>query len=134
MVLGAVDSIPLTGIPPEEEEEPDGESPGQGVSEGPRYYDYGPGTNFGARAAVLRDGRAVVNFTYQTHRLYSLDGGRANHFLQQLRFDVVAPLRGALGIGISGEYFDRRTDYKDDGETRNYNFPQILAFLTWRMS
>ena len=134
MVLGAVDSIPLTGIPPEEEEEPDGESPGQGVSEGPRYYDYGPGTNFGARAAVLRDGRAVVNFTYQTHRLYSLDGGRANHFLQQLRFDVVALLRGALGIGISGEYFDRRTDYKDDGETRNYNFPQILAFLTWRMS
>ena len=134
MVLGAVDSIPLTGIPIEHEE-PDGESPGQGVSEGPRLYDYGPGANFGGRAAILRNGRPLANFTYQMHRLYSLDGVRANHLLQQLRFDVVAPLRGALGIGVSGEYFDRRTYFKDAAsETKKFNFPQLLAFLTWRMS
>ena len=51
MALGAVDSIPLTGVVPEEEA-PDGESPGQGVSEGPRYYDYGPGFTFGARSVL----------------------------------------------------------------------------------
>ena len=40
-VLGAIDSLPLglTEIPEEEES---GDA-GQGVSEGPRYYDYGPG-------------------------------------------------------------------------------------------
>ena len=54
MALGAVDSIPLTGVVPEEEPAA-GESPGQGVSEGPRYYDYGPGSDFGARAVLSRD-------------------------------------------------------------------------------
>ena len=46
-VLGAIDSLPL-GLEerpeePEGEGEGEGEAAGQGVSEGPRYYDYGPG-------------------------------------------------------------------------------------------
>ena len=132
--LGAVDSIPLTGIVPEEDS-PTDESAGQGVSEGPRYYDYGPGSNFGARAVLARDVRAIVAFVYETHHLYSLDGVRANHFLQQLRLEVLAPLRGPLGIGVSGEYFDRRTYYKDAAnETRKFHYPQFRAFLAWRMS
>ena len=131
--LGAVDSIPLTGI--EEEEPPPGDSSGQGVSEGPRYYDYGPGGDFGARAILQRDGRTIALFVYETHHLYSLDGVRANHFLQQLRLDLLLPLRGPLGFGVSGEYFDRRTYYPDTAsETRKFHFPQFRAFLTWRMS
>ena len=54
--LGAVDSIPLTGVAPET---PPEDSAGQGVSEGPRYYDYGPGGMFGARVVLVRDGRAA---------------------------------------------------------------------------
>ena len=46
--LGAVDSLPSTGAPPVEPTPDEGESPGQGVSEGPRFYDYGPGSDFGA--------------------------------------------------------------------------------------
>jgi hypothetical protein len=134
MALGAVDSIPLTGIVPEEEPA-DGESSSQGVSEGPRYYDYGPGADFGARAVLAHGGHTVASFTYETHHLYSLDGVRANHLLQQLRLDLFAPLRGPLGIGVSGEYFDRRTYFKEAGsETRKFHFPQFRAFLTWRMS
>ena len=67
--------------------------------------------------------------------MYSLDGVRANHFLQQLRLDLLAPLRGSLGIGVSGEYFDRRTYYKDAAtDTKKFHFPQVRAFLTWRVS
>ena len=134
MALGAVDSIPLTGVVPEEEA-PDGESPGQGVSEGPRFYDYGPGFDFGARSVLARDGRPIVAFVYETHHLRSLDGVRANHFLQQLRLDVMAPLRGPLGLGVSGEYFDRRTYFQDaSNETKKFHFPQVRVFLTWRLS
>lgn len=134
MALGAVDSIPLTGIVPEEEPDP-GDDSNQGVSEGPRYYDYGPGTTFGVRAMLLRDGRSLVSFRYDTNHLNSLDGVRANHFLQQLRLDIVAPLRGPLGLGVSGEYFDRRTYYKDaPDETRKFHFPQFRVFLIWRAS
>ncbi len=118
-----------------EEEPADGESPGQGVSEGPRFYDYGPGADFGARAVLARDGHNIVSFLYETHHLYSLDGVRANHFLQQLRLDLLVPLHGPLGIGVSGEYFDRRTYFKEVGsETKKFHFPQFRAYLTWRMS
>ena len=134
MALGAVDSIPLTGVAPEEDPPP-GEEPGQGVSEGPRYYDYGPGSNFGARANLMRDGRSIALFVYEAHHLYSLDGVRANHFLQQLRLDVLAPLRGPLSLGVAGEYFDRRTYYKDEAnETRKFHFPQVRVYLAWRLS
>jgi pimeloyl-ACP methyl ester carboxylesterase len=130
--LGAVDSLPLTG---KEAETPPEDSAGQGVSEGPRYYDYGPGGMFGARAVLSHNGTPVVAFVYDARHLYSLDGVRANHFLQQLRLDLLVPLRGPIGIGVAGEYFDRRTYYKQaENETRKFKFPQLRAFLTWRMS
>jgi hypothetical protein len=132
MALGAVDSIPLAGVVPEQP--PSDDSAGQGVSEGPRYYDYGPGADFGARVVLARDRNAITTFVYETHHLYSLDGVRANHFLQQLRLDLVAPLRGRLGIGAAGEYFDRRTYYKEaENETKKFHFPQFRLYLTWRL-
>ena len=55
-VLGAVDSLPLgvTERPARPEPSPGG---GQGISEGPRFYDYGPGSTFGASALFSRDRR-----------------------------------------------------------------------------
>ena len=134
MVLGAVDSIPLEGVAPEEEP-PAGEDPGQGVSEGPRYYDYGPGFLFGSRAVLGYKRMPVAAFLYETHHLKSLDGIRANHLLQQTRLDLLAPLRGPVGLGVSWEYFDRRTFFQDESrETRKFHFPQFRAFLTWKIS
>jgi Domain of unknown function (DUF3943) len=132
-VLGAIDSLPL-GVeePPPPEEESDA---GQGVSEGPRYYDYGPGGNFGGTATLSRDTRTLAVLFYEGRHLYSLDGVRANHFLQRVRLDLLLPLRGSLGFGVSGEYFDRRTFYQDAGRTiRRYHYPQVRAFFTWSLS
>jgi hypothetical protein len=133
-VLGAVDSLPIgVEAPPEEEEED--ESSGQGISEGPRYYDYGPGSTFGASATFVRDGRVLGALLYEGRTLYSLDGVRANHLLQRVRLDLQAPLRGKLGIGATGEFFDRRSFYQDDAETRkSYHYPAFRLFLTWRLS
>jgi hypothetical protein len=134
MVLGAVDSIPLEGVVPEQETPDDGDG-GQGVSEGPRYYDYGPGFLFGGRAVLGYRQTPIAAFLYESHHLKSLDGIRANHLLQQLRLDLLAPLRGPVGIGVSWEYFDRRTYYQDESsETRKFHFPQFRAFLTWKIS
>jgi len=129
-VLGAVDSLPL-GLSEKPEE---GESnAGQGVSEGPRFYDYGPGSDFGGLARLTRDGRDVALFFYVGRQIYSLDGVRANHFLQQARVDLLFPLKGSLGIGTSGEFFHRRSYYQDvDRTTVTYHYPQLRAYLTWR--
>jgi hypothetical protein len=132
MALGAVDSIPLGGEPEGPEE---GDGAGQGVSEGPRFYDYGPGSTFGTRVTLARDRRPIVVFVYDAYQLYSLDGVRANHFLQQLRLDLMAPLYRQFGVGFSGEYFDRRTYYKqEENETQKFHYPQFRAYLTWRFS
>ncbi|HXR44488.1 MAG TPA: DUF3943 domain-containing protein [Pseudolysinimonas sp.] len=132
--LGAVDSIPLEGIDACVAPAPE-DGAGQGVSEGPRCYDYGPGTDFGARAILTHSGRPIVDFLYETHHLYSLDGVRANHFLQQLRLDLLAPVKGPLGVGFSAEYFDRRTYFSQTlNPTQKFHYPQVRLFMTWRFS
>jgi hypothetical protein len=129
-VLGAVDSLPLGVTQKPEEEKP---SAGQGVSEGPRYYDYGPGSDFGTLARLTRDGRDLALFFYVGRQIYSLDGVRANHFLQHARVDLLFPLRGPLGLGASGEYFDRRSYYQDaERTTKKYHYPQVRAYFTWQ--
>ena len=132
-VLGAIDSLPL-GLTEVPEEDESGDA-GQGVSEGPRYYDYGPGSNFGVTAMFLRNDRTFATVFYEGRHLYSLDGVRANHFLQRGRLDLMLPLRGAFGLGVTGEYFDRRTFFQDEAATRTkYHYPQVRAYLTWRLS
>jgi hypothetical protein len=129
-VLGAIDSLPLGVTETPEEEEP---TAGQGVSEGPRYYDYGPGTDFGALARFTRDGRDLALFYYEGRQIYSLDGVRANHFLQHARIDLLVPLHGSMGIGTSAEFFHRRSYYQDAQRTiKTYHYPQVRAYLTWR--
>jgi hypothetical protein len=132
-ILGAVDSQPLPtpiGQPaPEPEEEEDA---GQGVSTGPRGYDYGPGTNAGGFFRLLRDGRPLFAASYEVHHIRVLDGVRANHVLQRTRITLALPIRGPLGFGVAGEYFDRRTLYKDPLVTdKHFHYPQIRAFFTW---
>lgn len=131
-VLGAVDSLPADLEEAPDEPEPDGEGAGQGVSEGPRFYDYGPGANFGGIASLFHGRRRIASLSYEGRHLYSLDGVRANHFLQRVRADGLVPIYGQLGLGVSAEYFDRRTFYQDEARTkRSYHFPQIRVYLTW---
>jgi hypothetical protein len=102
---------------------------------GVRKYDYGPGSNFGASAGIRRDSRLAVTATYDVHHLYVLNGARANHVLQRVRADLLLPVRGRLGLGVSGEFFDRRTFYQHEGGSRaRFHYPQFRAYFTWHAS
>jgi hypothetical protein len=126
-ILGAIDSIPLGG----KVEVPVDPEAGQGVSTGPRYYDYGPGGNLGAFFTIRRDNRPLLNIGYELHHLHILDGVRANHMLQRIRGDFMLPLKGRLGIGTTGEFFERKTFYDDNQGIGRYRFPQYRVYLTW---
>jgi hypothetical protein len=129
MILGAVDSLPVDLEEKPKEEEGGGP---QGVSEGPRFYDYGPGSNYGVTALFTHNRWTFGQFFYEGRQLYSLDGVRANHFLQRGRLDMRVPLYKSLGFGGTAEYFDRRTYYQDEARTtRKAHFPQLRAYLTW---
>ena len=63
-----------------------------------------------------------------------VDGVRANHLLQRAGINLTLPIRGSLGIGIAGEWFDRRTYFKDAANTRQrFHYPQLRGFLAWRL-
>ena len=129
-VLGAVDSLPL-GIT-ERPLPPEGPGAGQGISEGPRFYDYGPGSTFGVVAHLSHNRRPFAIFLYEGRHLYSLDGVRANHFLQRGRLDLLVPLRGSLGLGASGEGFFRQSFYQDEERSQlEYHYPQFRLYFTW---
>jgi len=132
-VLGAIDSLPL-GVEevPVEEGEPTG---GQGVSEGPRFYDYGPGSKFTLRALLLHDRVPFAVAFYEGRQLYSLDGLRANHFLQHARLDLRVPIYKPIGFGVAAEYFSRHTYYQDEARTEKlFRYPQFRTYLTWDIS
>ncbi len=128
-ILGAIDSIP----PGTEIVEPDPDSP-QGVSTGPRYYDYGPGANLNAFLSFNRGGRPFFTANYELHHLHILDGFRADLVLQRMRADLLIPIKGKLGAGVAGEFFDRRTYYSPGQDTVQYHFPQVRFYMTWRVS
>jgi hypothetical protein len=129
-ILGAVDSLPfgVTDVPVEE----GGGS--ESANSGPRYYDYGPGSNFGVLAQFSRDRRVFSTVFYEGRHLFSLDGVRANHFLQRARVDLAMPVRGSLGIGGAAEYFNRHTFYQDaTNSERDFHYPQLRAYFTWTL-
>lgn len=130
-VLGAVDSLPLGDQVPQP---PVTESPGQGISVGPRHYDYGPGSAFGGSATLSRNGRALAVLLYEGRTLFSLDGVRANHLLQRGRLDVTVSLSERLGVGATGELFSRRSYYQDPARTRReYRYPEFRVYLAWTL-
>jgi hypothetical protein len=134
-VLGAVDSLPVDlETVPVEAATPD-EGAGQGVSEGPRYYDYGPGSNFGAFVNLSHNKKPFLVFGYEGRHLYSLDGVRANHLLHRARLDLLVPVHRSLGFGATGEYFDRQTFYQDQHHTKKqHHYPQFRLYFTWSTS
>jgi hypothetical protein len=129
--LGAVNSVPLVPLDLPDSDPSEG---GQGISEGPRTFDYGPGSNFAASAVFRYDDREFAVLRFEGRHLFVLDGVRANHLLQRAGFDVLVPLPGTVSLGFSGEWFDRRTYYKDEAETRlRFDYPQFRTFLAWRL-
>ena len=48
--------------------------------------------------------------------------------------DLLLPLRGAFGVGVSREYFFRQSFYQDEDRSElEYHYPQFRAYLTWSL-
>jgi len=131
-VLGAVDSVPLVAPAPVQTEQPES---GQGISEGPRTFDYGPGSTYGGAAVFAHGERAFAVATIEGRHLFVVDGVRANHLLQRIRLDLLAPLRGTIRAGVTGEYLKRHTFYKDAAESKAvFGYTQISVYIAWGIS
>jgi hypothetical protein len=128
-VLGAVDSVFPPGEEPPPPPETDDDEHAQPTE---RDYDYGPGTNAGGYLTFTHRNRAFLSLSYELHHLHVIDGVRGNHLLQRGRADLNVPLRGKLGVGVSGDIFYRKTFYQDQSiQDAHSSYPQVRFFLSW---
>jgi hypothetical protein len=62
------------------------------------------------------------------------NGGAADHDLQIASLRLRAPLTRALGVGVDGDLFLRRSHYGNPLLAENDDrVPQVRGYLTWRL-
>jgi hypothetical protein len=110
LVLGAMDSLYYDG--------PD------------RQYDFGPGLIYSSRVDIFRKSLPVFRASYGGVWMHTVDGAQADHWVQGLRFDLLAPVRGKLGIGSTAEFI-RRKSYYDAADDLMERFPRLRVYFTW---
>jgi hypothetical protein len=62
--------------------------------------------------------------------MHTVDGAQADHWAQGLRFDVIVPFRGKLGVGTTAEFI-RRKSYYDAADDIMQRFPRLRVYLSW---
>ena len=110
LVLGAIDSIYDSGDA--------------------RQYDFGPGLSYGGSVTVMRGTQPFLRADYRSAWVHSLDGAEADHWTQNIRLDLILPLKGRVGLGTTGEFIRRRS-YYDEADDVLQRFPQGRVYLSW---
>jgi Domain of unknown function (DUF3943) len=95
-----------------------------------RQYDFGPGLVYAANVTLRRRDVPFARASYSGVWMHTVDGAQADHWAQLLRFDLIVPVRGTLGIGTSAE-FVRRKSYYDAADDVLQTFPQLRVYLSW---
>jgi hypothetical protein len=62
--------------------------------------------------------------------MHTVDGAQADHWAQGLRFDLIVPVRGKLGVGTTAEFI-RRKSYYDAADDLMQRFPRLRVYFTW---
>jgi len=110
LVLGAIDSIYDSGAE--------------------RHYDFGSGLTYGAGVELMRGRQPFLRADYRSFWLHSLDGADADHWTQKVRVDLLMPVKGPIGLGVTGEFIRRRS-YYDEAADVLQRFPQVRAYVSW---
>ena len=110
LVLGAMDSLYYDG--------PD------------RQYDFGPGFSYGGGVVLTRKGLPFARASYGGLWMHTVDGAQADHWAQGLRFDLIIPVKGKVGVGSTAEFI-RRKSYYDAADDVMQRFPQLRVYLSW---
>ena len=110
LLLGAIDSLYVAG--------PD------------RQYDFGPGLSYSASTALTRRGHPFLRANYNAVWLHTVDGAQADHWTQNIRLDVLVPVKRRVGVGTTAELI-RRKSYYDGADDVLQRFPQVRVYLSW---
>jgi hypothetical protein len=125
IVLGAITSPVLEPVVAPQE----GEEGGEGEVQ--RTYDFGPGMQVAAGGVLRVKGAPVVRASYTSfyiRSVSSIEGITGQHYAQYFRLELLAPLWRQLRLGVTGDYINRATYYKDLPDVHQW-IPQLRFYL-----
>jgi hypothetical protein len=96
-----------------------------------RTYDFGPGLEIAAGGVLRVNGFPVARAAYggfYIRSVSSIEGITGQHYAQYLRIDLLVPLWRQLRLGVSGDYINRATYYKDLPDVHQW-IPQLRFYL-----
>jgi len=96
-----------------------------------RTYDFGPGAEFAAGAALRVRGIPIARASYggfYIRTVSAVEGVSGKHWAQVLRVDLLVPLWRQFRIGLGGDYINRATYYDNSPDVHQW-MPQLRVFL-----
>jgi hypothetical protein len=96
-----------------------------------REYDYGPGVGYKVGAKFWMDRWEFLSLWHQGHWIHSINGNRADHWVNFTRARIEFPIRGFLGGGIDYVLYLAERDYKDYPDVSS-RAPEIRLYFMWK--
>jgi len=96
-----------------------------------RTYDYGPGVGIALGASLTgASGFRYVELAYNPNFIHSVSGADANHVVQMGYVDASIPVWRNLGVGLSGLYYNRSSNFVQFGRITD-DVSELRAHITW---
>lgn len=96
-----------------------------------REYDYGPGVGYKLGADFWFHRWEFLSLWHQGHWIHSVNGNKADHYVNFTRAKIEIPIKGFIGAGIDYIMYvaDRNYDDYPDVYVRN---PELKLYLMWK--
>lgn len=95
-----------------------------------RDYDYGPGVGFKFSAEFGREGRRYLGIAHEEFIIHSINGNRANHYVNFTGLYADVPLRGFLGLKFEYLLYLSERYYKDFPDVSERS-PEIRVYFSF---
>jgi hypothetical protein len=96
-----------------------------------REYDYGPGVGYKVGADFWLDRWEFLSLWHQGHWVRSVNGNRAQHYVNFTRAKIEFPIRGFIGAGVDYVLYIGDRNYRDFSDVYARN-PELRLYFMWR--
>jgi hypothetical protein len=96
-----------------------------------REYDYGPGVGYKFGAHFWLNKYEFLSLWHEGHLVHSINGNKADHFVNLTRVKLDYPVRGFIGIGADYILYMADRYYRDYPDVHAKN-PELRLYMVWK--
>jgi hypothetical protein len=96
-----------------------------------REYDYGPGVGYKLGAQFWLENWEFLSLWHEGYWIHSVNGNKADHYVNLSRAKLDYPLRGFLGLGAEYILYIAERNYEEYPDVFARN-PELRLYLIWK--